>query len=80
MVLCRLLNTLTQALQSSGVDLSQASVSVQIELGKQANRRPILPESIVKVRRPGWESLCVAFTYPLYYFQIHLASIIVHEL
>ncbi|OAY47447.1 transcription factor BIM1 isoform X5 [Manihot esculenta] len=43
-----LLNTLTQALQSSGVDLSQASVSVQIELGKQANRRPILPESIVK--------------------------------
>ncbi|XP_052179884.1 transcription factor BIM1 isoform X3 [Diospyros lotus] len=32
-----LLNSLTQALQSSGVDLSQASVSVQIDLGKRAN-------------------------------------------
>ncbi|KAJ8752367.1 hypothetical protein K2173_004003 [Erythroxylum novogranatense] len=35
-----LLNTLTQALQGSGVDLSQASISVQIELGKQAGDRP----------------------------------------
>ncbi|XP_012080446.1 transcription factor BIM1 isoform X6 [Jatropha curcas] len=43
-----LLNTLTQALQSSGVDLSLASISVQIQLGKRANRRPILPTSIVK--------------------------------
>ncbi|CAI9096404.1 OLC1v1032548C1 [Oldenlandia corymbosa var. corymbosa] len=34
----RLLNTLTQALQSSGVDLSQATISVQINLGKRANR------------------------------------------
>ncbi|KAJ8774662.1 hypothetical protein K2173_017108 [Erythroxylum novogranatense] len=33
-----LLNTLTQALQSAGVDLSQAKISVQIDLGKQANR------------------------------------------
>nr|WQQ41751.1 bHLH9 protein [Camellia japonica]WQQ41776.1 bHLH34 protein [Camellia japonica] len=33
-----LLNNLTQALQSAGVDLSQATVSVQIELGKRANR------------------------------------------
>lgn len=33
-----LLNTLTQALQTAGVDLSQATVSVQINLGKQANR------------------------------------------
>ncbi|KAJ8472151.1 hypothetical protein OPV22_026494 [Ensete ventricosum] len=31
-----LLNTLSQALQSSGVDLSQASISVQINLGKRA--------------------------------------------
>lgn len=31
-----LLNNLTQALQSSGVDLSQASISVQIDLGKRA--------------------------------------------
>ncbi|KAJ9140590.1 hypothetical protein P3X46_031222 [Hevea brasiliensis] len=43
-----LLNTLTHALQSSGVDLSQASISVQIELGKRANGRPIIPASIVK--------------------------------
>ncbi|KAG6410228.1 hypothetical protein SASPL_128281 [Salvia splendens] len=32
-----LLSTLTQALQSSGVDLSQASISVQVDLGKKAN-------------------------------------------
>ncbi|CAM8917798.1 unnamed protein product [Rhodiola kirilowii] len=31
------LNTLTQALQSLGVDLSQSKISVQIELGKQTN-------------------------------------------
>lgn len=34
-----LLNTLTQALQTSGLDLSQASISVQIDLGKRANRK-----------------------------------------
>lgn len=33
-----LLNSLTQALQNSGVDLSQATVSVQVDLGKRANR------------------------------------------
>ncbi|XP_008453321.2 transcription factor BIM1 [Cucumis melo] len=43
-----LLNTLTHALQSSGVDLSQARISVQIELGKRATRRAISPASIVK--------------------------------
>ncbi|KAK4844251.1 hypothetical protein QYF36_018060 [Acer negundo] len=43
-----LLNTLTQALQTSGVDLSQASISVQIDLGKRANGRPVVPASIVK--------------------------------
>lgn len=32
----RLLDTLTRALQSSGVDLSQANISVQIDLGKNA--------------------------------------------
>ncbi|GFP84536.1 transcription factor bim1 [Phtheirospermum japonicum] len=36
----RLLNTLTQALQTSGVDLSQANISVQIDLGKRANSAP----------------------------------------
>ncbi|XP_076909838.1 transcription factor BIM2-like [Bidens hawaiensis] len=33
-----LLNSLTQALQSSGVDLTQATISVQVDLGKRANR------------------------------------------
>lgn len=33
-----LLTTLTQALQSSGVDLSQASISIRIDLGKRANQ------------------------------------------
>ncbi|KAL6518242.1 hypothetical protein OROMI_033943 [Orobanche minor] len=32
-----LLNTLTQALQTFGADLSQASISVQFDLGKRAN-------------------------------------------
>ncbi|KAF3438007.1 hypothetical protein FNV43_RR20763 [Rhamnella rubrinervis] len=43
-----LLNTLTQALQNSGVDLSQASISVQIELGKQASSNDAVGASIVK--------------------------------
>ncbi|KAJ4822663.1 hypothetical protein Tsubulata_048765 [Turnera subulata] len=43
-----LLNTLTQALHNSGVDLSQASVSVQIELGKRGNGRSNAPTSIIK--------------------------------
>lgn len=34
-----LLNNLTQALQSSGVDLSQATISVQVDIGKRALRR-----------------------------------------
>ncbi|KAF4402721.1 hypothetical protein G4B88_012506 [Cannabis sativa] len=34
----RLLNTLAQALQNAGLDLSQASISVQIDLGKRANK------------------------------------------
>ncbi|KAK8643444.1 hypothetical protein V6N13_012743 [Hibiscus sabdariffa] len=33
-----LLNSLTQALQSADLDLSQANISVQIDLGKHANR------------------------------------------
>ncbi|KAL4561756.1 hypothetical protein LXL04_033930 [Taraxacum kok-saghyz] len=33
-----LLNSLTEALQNSGVDLTQASISVQVDLGKRANR------------------------------------------
>lgn len=35
----RLLNTLTQALKSSGIDLSQANIAVQINLGKRAVKR-----------------------------------------
>ncbi|KAK3026859.1 hypothetical protein RJ639_042359, partial [Escallonia herrerae] len=43
-----LLSTLTQALQSSGLDLSQASISVQIDLGKRANSTPNSSTSVVK--------------------------------
>ena len=35
----RLLTTLNLALQNSGIDLSQASISVQINLGKRATKR-----------------------------------------
>lgn len=37
LVLNRILNSLTGALQSSGVDLSQASISVQVNVGKRSN-------------------------------------------
>ncbi|KAJ0986858.1 hypothetical protein J5N97_005214 [Dioscorea zingiberensis] len=41
-----LLTSLTEALQSSGVDLSQASISVQVNLGKRVtDRRPVMPNS-----------------------------------
>ncbi|KAJ8536342.1 hypothetical protein K7X08_034743 [Anisodus acutangulus] len=43
-----LLNTLTQALQNSGVDLSQANVSVQIDLGKRAKGRVNSSASTIK--------------------------------
>lgn len=36
-VLNRLLNNLTHALKSSGVDVSQASISVQLDIAKQTN-------------------------------------------
>ncbi|KAK6261785.1 hypothetical protein QUC31_007601 [Theobroma cacao] len=45
-----LLNTLTQALQTSGVDLSHASISVQIELGKRSSSRPTASASTLKDR------------------------------
>ncbi|XP_006345090.1 transcription factor BIM1 isoform X1 [Solanum tuberosum] len=43
-----LLNTLTQALHSSGVDLTQANISVQIDLGKRANGRVNSSASTIK--------------------------------
>ncbi|XP_038894304.1 transcription factor BIM1-like [Benincasa hispida] len=42
-----LLKILTQALQSSGVDMSQASVAVQIELGKRTNYRETVPRPAI---------------------------------
>jgi len=36
--MARLLSSLTQALQNAGIDLSQAKLSVQIDLGKRANQ------------------------------------------
>nr|GMC48394.1 transcription factor BIM1 isoform X2 [Ipomoea batatas] len=44
-----LLSTLTTALQSSGVDLSQASISVHIDLGKRANGRLNSSASTIKI-------------------------------
>uniref|UniRef100_A0A5B7BE95 Putative transcription factor BIM1 isoform X2 n=1 Tax=Davidia involucrata TaxID=16924 RepID=A0A5B7BE95_DAVIN len=43
-----LLTTLTQALHSSGIDLSQATISVKIDLGKRANSRLSAPTSVIK--------------------------------
>ncbi|KAK1272658.1 Transcription factor BIM1 [Acorus gramineus] len=43
-----LLNTLTHALQSSGIDLSQANISVQINLGKRAISKPSTVTSVAK--------------------------------
>ena len=50
LVVNRLLNTVAQALQNAGLDLSQASISVQIDLGKRANRAPSSGTSISKVQ------------------------------
>lgn len=46
-----LLNSLTEALQNSGVDLSQASISVQIDLGKHATSRQPASVSTVNVKK-----------------------------
>ncbi|TMW90218.1 hypothetical protein EJD97_016047 [Solanum chilense] len=43
-----LLNSLTHALQATGLDLSQASISVQINLGKRANKERALGPSVAK--------------------------------
>lgn len=43
-----LLNTLTQALHSSGVDLTHPNISVQIDLGKRANGRVNSSASTIK--------------------------------
>ncbi|KAJ8461303.1 hypothetical protein OPV22_034229 [Ensete ventricosum] len=48
-----LLTSLTQTLQSSGVDLSQANISVQINLGKRAtNRRPTATTALSNYKDP----------------------------
>ncbi|KAJ9163467.1 hypothetical protein P3X46_023132 [Hevea brasiliensis] len=44
-----LLNNLTRALQSAGVDLSQANVSVQIDLGRSSNKGLTSRTSVAKV-------------------------------
>lgn len=43
-----LLSSLTQALQTAGIDLSQATLSVQINLGKRANKEMPLGPSVAK--------------------------------
>ncbi|KAF5958478.1 hypothetical protein HYC85_005703 [Camellia sinensis] len=57
-----LLNTLTRALQSSGVDLSQASISVQLDVGKRANTAltaTLFSEKDHQNRIPGSQSRAV---------------------
>ncbi|GER31886.1 basic helix-loop-helix (bHLH) DNA-bindingsuperfamily protein [Striga asiatica] len=44
-----LLNSLSQALQSTGVDLSEASISVQINLGKRAQRGSIAKDQCISM-------------------------------
>ncbi|GAB4840174.1 hypothetical protein Ancab_020939 [Ancistrocladus abbreviatus] len=46
-----LLTTLTQALRSSGVDLSQASISIRIDIGKRANQNLASGTPNAKVQR-----------------------------
>ncbi|KAF7809002.1 Transcription factor BIM2 [Senna tora] len=55
-----LLNNLTQALQSAGLDLSQASISVQINLGKQANNEPSCGTSTPKNHHNSFSNQAVA--------------------
>ncbi|KAK4373265.1 hypothetical protein RND71_008649 [Anisodus tanguticus] len=47
-IVCRLLNSLTQALQSAGLDLSEATISVQINFGNRANQAMTSGPSVVK--------------------------------
>ena len=55
----RLLASLTQSLESSGLDLSQASISVQINLGKRAKRPATAATSSAKV--------CFSLFFKLFY-------------
>ncbi|CAN0876978.1 Transcription factor BIM1 [Linum grandiflorum] len=48
-----LLSSLTEALRSSGVDLSQANISVQIEVGKGAGKSTSAPPSITNKDNRG---------------------------
>lgn len=48
-MLSRILDTLTLALQSSGMDLSQTRISVQIDVGNQAENGPTSVASSSKV-------------------------------
>ncbi|PIM97078.1 hypothetical protein CDL12_30460 [Handroanthus impetiginosus] len=47
-IIIRLLTSLEQALHSTGVDLSQANISIQINFGKRANRGSTPGISIAK--------------------------------
>lgn len=67
----RLLNNLTQALQSAGLDLSQASISVQINLGKRANSGLSCGTSSPKV-------LAVVFIYRCIFFFRMSKKILLH--
>ncbi|CAD5169138.1 unnamed protein product [Musa acuminata subsp. malaccensis] len=54
-----LLNTLTEALQSSGIDLSQANISVQFKFGKPPiNKRPDATATTSTIKEPEDPASC----------------------
>ncbi|XP_028550050.1 transcription factor BIM2 isoform X5 [Dendrobium catenatum] len=55
-----LLNNLSEALQNSGIDLSRASVSVQINLGRKSGGRSSKPSLSSKL---GWRYYCFSTLY-----------------
>ncbi|XP_020522638.1 transcription factor BIM2 isoform X2 [Amborella trichopoda] len=59
-----LLGTLTQALQSSGLDLSQASISVQIDLGKRGSRPSTTTSSAKDHEEPSTSNLITEHSRP----------------
>ncbi|KAI3700562.1 hypothetical protein L2E82_45195 [Cichorium intybus] len=59
-----LLNSLMEALQNSGVDLTQATISVEVDLGKRANRTNVQNYCLIFVQSGGE----IAILYPFFIF------------
>ncbi|XP_073145477.1 transcription factor BIM3-like isoform X4 [Henckelia pumila] len=67
-----ILSSLKNALQSSGVDLSQASISVQLDVGKQINDRSTVAKFKVKDNQcpPGLASVAPGIEHPRKRFRV----------